>query len=279
MLSSAVAARRAGGAVVVGSKNFTEQLVLGELLAQALEQDGGVPVDRRLNLGGTLICDQALISGGIDVYVEYTGTALTAVFHQPVSNDPATVFDTVRAMYAKSGRTLLPPLGFNNTFAILVRGADARARQLRTIDDAARESPHWRAGFGYEFVERPDGFPGLAKAYGLRFPDPPRVMDLTLSYRALSAGQVDLIAGDATAGLIKGLDLFQLEDNRHYFPPYDAAAVARAGTLLRYPQVRTALERLSGRVSAADMRAMNYAADVEHRDVAVIVREFLARTR
>jgi glycine betaine/choline ABC-type transport system substrate-binding protein len=279
MLSSAVAARRAGGAVIVGSKNFTEQLVLGELLAQALEQDAGVPVDRRLNLGGTLICDQALASGGIDVYVEYTGTALTAVFHQPVSNDPATVFDTVRALYAKSGRTLLPPLGFNNTFAILVRGADARSRQLRTIDDAARESPHWRAGFGYEFIERPDGYPGLAKAYGLRFPDPPRVMDLTLSYRALSAGQVDLIAGDATAGLIKGLDLFQLEDNRHYFPPYDAAAVARAGTLLRYPQVRTALERLSGRVSAADMRAMNYAADVEHRDVPIIVREFLARTR
>ena len=140
-------------------------------------------------------------------------------------------------------------------------------------------SPRWRAGFGYEFVERPDGYPGLAKAYGLRFPNPPRVMDLTLSYRALAAGQVDLIAGDATAGLIKGLDLFQLEDNRHYFPPYDAAAVARAGTLLRYPQVRTALDGLSGQVSAADMRAMNYAADVEHRDVRLIVREFLARTR
>jgi glycine betaine/choline ABC-type transport system substrate-binding protein len=279
MLTSAVAARRASGAIVVGSKNFTEQLVLGELLAQAIERDAGLPVDRRLNLGGTLICEQALIAGNIDVYVEYTGTALTAVFHQPVSNDSSAVFSTVRALYAKSGRTLLPPLGFNNTFAILVRGADARSASLRTIDDAARESPHWRAGFGYEFVERPDGYPGLVKAYGLRFPDPPRVMDLTLSYRALAAKQVDLIAGDATAGLIKGLDLVQLEDNRRYFPPYDAAAVARAATLLRYPQLRTALEALSGRVSAADMRAMNYAADVEHRDVPVIVREFLARTR
>jgi osmoprotectant transport system permease protein len=279
MVSSVAAARRAGGAIVVGSKNFTEQLVLGELLAQAIERDAGVPVDRRLNLGGTLICDRALISGDIDVYVEYTGTALTAVFHQPVSNDPAAVFDTVRTLYAKSGRTLLAPLGFNNTFAILVRGADARSRGLRTIDDAVPESARWRAGFGYEFVERPDGYPGLVKAYGLRFPDSPRVMDLTLSYRALASGQVDLIAGDATAGLIKGLDLVQLEDNRHYFPPYDAAAVARAGTLLRYPQVRTALESLSGRVSAADMRALNYAADVEHRDVPVIVREFLARTR
>jgi osmoprotectant transport system permease protein len=278
-LSSVVAARRGSGAIVIGSKNFTEQLVLGELLAQAIERDAGLSVDRRLNLGGTLICDRALITGDIDAYVEYTGTALTAVFHQPVNTDSSAVFDSVRALYAKSGRTLLPPLGFNNTFAILVRGRDARASGLRTIDDAARESSRWRAGFGYEFVERPDGYPGLAKAYGLRFPAPPRVMDLTLSYRALAAGQVDLIAGDATAGLIKGLDLFQLEDTRHYFPPYDAAVVARAATLLRYPQVRDALERLSGRLSAADMRAMNYAADVEHRDVPVIVREFLARTR
>jgi osmoprotectant transport system permease protein len=279
LLSSAAAARRSGGAIVVGSKNFTEQLVLGELVAQTIERGAGMPVDRRLNLGGTLICDRALMTGDIDVYVEYTGTSLTAVFHQPVSTDAGAVFDTVRTLYAKSGRTLLPPLGFNNTFAILVRGSDARTRGLRTIDDAARESAHWRAGFGYEFVERPDGYPGLAKTYGFRFPDAPHVMDLTLSYRALASGQVDLIAGDATAGLIKGLDLFQLEDNRHYFPPYDAAAVARAETLLRYPNVRTALEHLSGRVSAADMRAMNYAADVEHRDVPVIVREFLDRSR
>jgi osmoprotectant transport system permease protein len=279
LLSSAAAARRGRGAIIVGSKNFTEQLVLGELLAQAIERDTGLPVDRRLNLGGTLICDRALMTGDIDVYVEYTGTALTAVFHQPVSTDSRAVFETVRTLYAKTGRTLLPPLGFNNTFAILVRGADARSRSLRTVDDAARESPRWRAGFGYEFVERPDGYPGLMQAYGLRFPDPPRVMDLTLSYRALAAGQVDLIAGDATAGLIKGLDLVQLEDNRHYFPPYDAAAVARASTLLRYPQVRTALERLAGHISPADMRAMNYAADVEHRDVSDVVRQFLAAFR
>jgi osmoprotectant transport system permease protein len=278
LLSSGVAARREHGAIVVGSKNFTEQLVLGELLAQAIEH-AGVAVDRRLNLGGTLICDRALLTGDIDVYVEYTGTALTAVFHQPVSNDAGAVFDAVRTLYAKSGRTLLPPLGFNNTFAILVRGADARSLGLRTIDDAARQSPRWRAGFGYEFVERPDGYTGLAKAYHLRFPQPPRVMDLTLTYRALAAGQVDLIAGDATAGLIQGLDLAQLEDTRHYFPPYDAAAVARSEMLLRHPEVRAALEGLSGHLTAADMRAMNYAADVEHRDITAIVREFLARIR
>src|SRR5262245_17718249 len=278
LLSSGVAARRASGAIVVASKNFTEQLVLGELVAQTVER-AGLPVARRLNLGGTLICDRALLTGDADVYVEYTGTALTAIFHQPIQPDSTTVFDAVRRLYARTGRTLLPPLGFNNTFAILVRGSDARAKGLRTIDDAARESPNWRAAFGYEFVGRPDGYPGLAKAYGLQFPSPPRVMDLTLTYRALAAGQVDVIAGDATAGLIKGLDLVQLDDNRHYFPPYDAAPVARAETLLRYPALRAALERLSGRVSAADMRAMNYAADVEHRDIAQIAREFLDTRR
>jgi len=278
LVTSARAARRGEGAVVVGSKNFTEQLVLGEIVAQAIEREG-LPVDRRLNLGGTLICDRALLTGDIDVYVEYTGTALTAVFHRDVDTDGGRVFEAVRQDYARTGRTLMPPLGFNNTFAILVRGADARARRLATIDDAAREAPHWRAGFGYEFMERPDGFPGLARTYGLRFPDAPRVMDLTLTYRALAAGQVDLIAGDSTAGLIKGLDLAQLADTRHYFPPYDAAIVARAATLLRYPALRTALERLSGRVSTDDMRSMNYAADVEHRDITSIAAEFLARNR
>jgi osmoprotectant transport system permease protein len=275
--SSGVASRRASGAVVVGSKNFTEQVILGELLAQAIERDTGLPVDRRLNLGGTLICDRALAAGDIDLYVEYTGTALTAVFHQPVQGDPAAVLSTVRDLYARSGRAVLTTLGFNNTFAILVRGSDARAQNLRTIDDAVRVTPRWRAGFGYEFLERPDGYPGLAKAYGLRFADSPHVMDLTLSYRALASGQVDLIAGDATAGLIKGLDLVQLEDNRRYFPPYDAAVVARSATLLRYPELRAAIERLGGRVSADDMRGMNYAADVEHKDVRDIVREFLVR--
>ena len=278
LLSSGAAARQSRGAIVVGSKNFTEQLVLGELLAQTIERETGLPVDRRLNLGGTLICDRALAAGDIDVYVEYTGTALTAIFHEPLpgAQNTQAVYERVRDLYARTGRTVLPPLGFDNTFAILVRGADARALGLRTIEDAARYAPRWRAGFGYEFLERPDGYPGLAKAYGLRFSGPPHVMDLTLSYRALADGQVDLIAGDATAGLIKGLDLVQLEDNRRYFPPYDAAAVARSETLLRDPRVRAALEHLAGRISAADMRAMNYAADVEHRDVHAIAARFLA---
>jgi len=279
LVAGGTAAARSRGAIVVGSKNFTEQVILGELVAQTIERDTGMRVQRRLNLGGTLICDRALITGDVDVYVEYTGTALTAVFHEPALTESRAVFEHVREQYARTGRTLLPPLGFDNTFAILVRGKDARSLGLRTIDDAARVAQRWRAGFGYEFLERPDGYPGLAKAYGLRFAGEPHVMDLTLSYRALSSGQVDLIAGDATAGLISALDLVQLEDNRHYFPPYDAAPVARAQTLLKYPQVRDALEKLGGRVSAAEMRRMNYAVDAEHKDAAQIVREFLAVVR
>ncbi len=276
VVSGGAAASRSTAQIVVGSKNFTEQIILGELVAHVIERQTGLAVDRRLNLGGTFICERALLNGDIDVYVEYTGTALTAIFRQPVSSDASSVFNSVRELYARSGRTLLPPLGFNNTFAILVRGRDARERQLRTIDDAVRYAPQWRAGFGYEFLERADGYPGLAKAYGFRFLESPRVMDLTLSYRALASGQVDLIAGDATAGLIKGLDLFRLEDNRHYFPPYDATPVARAETLLRHPEVRRALESLAGKISAEDMQAMNYAADVLRQDPAAIARAFVA---
>jgi len=277
LAGSAVLSARASSSIVVGSKNFTEQLILGEIVAQTIERETGLKVERRLNLGGTLICDRALLSGDIDVYVEYTGTALTAIFHQQPSNDPRAVTEKVRELYAGTGRTLLAPLGYDNTFAILVRGADARARGLRTIDDAAKVTPEWKAGFGYEFLERPDGYKGLAKTYGLTFRAPPQVMDLTLSYRALASGQVDLIAGDATAGLIKALDLFQLADNRRYFPPYDAVPVAHASTLLRYPQVRRALERLAGRITAADMREMNNAADARRENPADIARSFLDR--
>jgi len=275
VIGAAALTAGATNVIVVGSKNFTEQIILGEIVAQTIERATGLPVQRRLNLGGTLICDRALAAGDIDVYVEYTGTALTAIFQQPPSSDRAAVMSRVRDLYAASGRTLLPSLGYDNTFAILVRGADARARGLRTIDDLARVAAEWRAGFGYEFLERPDGYRGLAAAYGLSFRAPPQVMDLTLSYRALAARQVDVIAGDATAGLIEGLDLVQLEDNRRYFPPYDAVPVAHAATLLKYPQVRRALEGLAGRITAADMRRMNYAADAEGQNPADVARRFL----
>jgi osmoprotectant transport system permease protein len=263
--------------VRVGSKNFTEQIVLGELIAQHLERQTGITVERRLNLGGTFICDRALRSGDIDVYVEYTGTADTAVFKDPVETDPARVLARVRERYAEGGLTVLPPLGFENTFAILVRGDDARRLRLRTIEDAAAVTPSWTAGFGYEFLQRADGYPGLARAYGMRFAAPPRAMDLSLIYRALAQRQVDLVAGDATSGLVDAYGLVMLQDNRRYFPPYDAVPVARRAVLLRFPGVRAALESLAGRISIDDMRRMNRAVDSDRQDPAAVAREFLSR--
>ena len=261
--------------IVVGSKNFTEQVILGELMAQAIERYAALPVDRRLNLGGTFICDRAIQSGDIDLYVEYSGTALTAVFKQPVQREPSVVLEEVRRLYADSGRSMLMPLGFNNTFAILVRGADAQARGLTRLSQLAEYAPGWRAAFGYEFLERPDGFRGLAGVYGLRFREQPRVMDLTLMYRALAEGQVDVAAGDATAGLIDALNLSILEDDRQYFPPYDAVPVVHSSTLLRHPEIGAAIARLSGRVTGNVMRRMNYDVDARRLDPAAVVSTFL----
>jgi osmoprotectant transport system permease protein len=266
--------QQSANAIVIGSKNFTEQIILGELLAQTIERQTERPVVRRFNLGGTLVCHEALRRGDIDVYVEYTGTALTALFNQPIG-DPSSVFDRVRELYAEQGLTVLPGLGFNNTFAILVRTQDARAQNLKAVSDLSRVAPEWRAGFGYEFLERPDGFTGLARAYQLRFREAPRVMDLNLIYRALAAGEIDLTAGDATSGLIEALTLTHLIDDRNYFPPYDAVPVARATTLLRYPEVDAAVRRLAGRVSAAAMRQMNHEVDGLRRDPREVVRKFI----
>jgi osmoprotectant transport system permease protein len=266
-----------GGTIVIGSKNFTEQVILGELLAQTLERDTPLRVVRRFNLGGTFICDSALRAGEIDIYPEYTGTALTAIFRQPVAHDRAAVTATTRELYARAGITALDPLGFNNTFAILVRRRDADSLGLKTIGDLAKTADGWSAGFGPEFLQREDGYRGLVAAYGLRFRQEPRVMDLTLMYRALASGQVDVIAGDATSGLIDALDLAVLEDDRRYFPPYDAVPLMRSAVLLRHPEIRDALQSLAGRISERDMRAMNRAVDLDHRDVATVVREFLSR--
>jgi osmoprotectant transport system permease protein len=263
-------------AVRIGSKNFTEQIVLGEIVAQTIETHTSLRVERRLNLGGTFICDRAVRSGDIDAYVEYSGTAQTAIFHQPAETDRRRVFDDIKRRYAEAGLTLLDPLGFENTFAMLVRGEVASSLKLRTLSDAVPHASGWRAGFGYEFLQREDGFPGLARAYGLRFAAPPIAMDLSLIYRAVAQGQVDFVAGDATSGLIDAYKLVMLEDDRHYFPPYDAAIVARAATLLAHPELGSALATLSGRITVADMRRMNRAVDAEHRDPADVAREFLA---
>jgi osmoprotectant transport system substrate-binding protein len=264
-----------GNRIVVGCKNFTEQVVLGELVAQQIEAKAGLRVDRRFYLAGSYIAHQALRSGRIDLYVEYTGTALTVVLKEPPHSDAVEVWGRVRAGYAERyDLEVMQPLGFNNTFAMVIRGDDARRENLQTISDAARLAPQWRAGFGYEFMERPDGFRGLAEAYGLRFAQAPRIMDLGLIYRALREGQVDIVAGNSTDGVISALGFTVLADDRHYFPPYEAVPIVRAETLNRHPAVREALQSLAGKISEEDMRRMNYAVDGEHRDAREVVREF-----
>jgi osmoprotectant transport system substrate-binding protein len=263
---------------VVGAKNFTEQVVLGELLAQEIEAKTGMKVERHFYLAGSYICHQALISGRIDAYVEYTGTALTAILKQPVGRDPDVVLGTVRRLYAeKYGVAVTAPLGFENSFAMIVRGDDARRLQVKTLSEAARFTPQWRLGVGYEFEERPDGLAGLSQAYGLKFRGEPRVMDLGLLYRALNQKQVDMIAGNTTDGPIAAFGLTVLEDDKHYFPPYQAVPLVREETLRRWPQIQVALDALAGKISVDDMRGMNKAVDGAHRDVAVVVKDFRQR--
>jgi osmoprotectant transport system substrate-binding protein len=262
--------------IVIGSKNFSEQALLAEIVAQHLEARLHRPVDRRFYLAGSYICQQALLSGRIDAYVEYTGTALTAILHDPIQSDPSTVFERVKREYRQRfGMEVMPSLGFNNTFAIVVRGEDARRLNLKTIDDAARYTPQWRAGFGYEFMERPDGYEGLAKAYGLKFSATPRILDLGLLYRALLDKQVDLVAGNSTDGLLAARDLVILEDNKHYFPPYEAVPIVRQDSLVRVPGMGAAIGELGGKIPDAEMRKMNYAVDGERRDIAEVARDFL----
>ena len=264
--------------LTVGSKNFTEQLVLGELLAQYLGGFTTVPIDRRFYLAGTYICHQALLAGRIDMYVEYTGTALVAILKEKPASDHAAVFNTVKDLYARRfGLEVFPSLGFDNTFAMVMRGADARRLRLKTLSDAAAISGQLRLGVGYEFIERPDGYKGLAAKYNFKFAEAPRVMDLGLLYRALQNNQVDIVAGANTDGLIAALDLVVLEDDRHYFPPYDAVPIVRRAALERHPEVGLALQKLSGRLTADDMRRMNYAVDGEKKDAALVVKDFLAK--
>jgi glycine betaine/choline ABC-type transport system substrate-binding protein len=224
------------GTIVVGSKNFTEQIVLAELFAQQIEAHSTLHVERRVNLGGTLLCHQALVAGKIDLYPEYTGTALIAVLNEPPQNDPSAVFHRVQDQYrARFGVEVMPPLGFNNTFAMVVRGDDAAKLRLHTISDIRAFAPKWRAGFGYEFMERPDGYRGWVAAYGLHFASAPHILDLGLLYRALADRQVDLVAGNSTDGLIASLGMVALEDDRHYFPPYEAVPLVRRAMLDKHP--------------------------------------------
>lgn len=268
--------RPAHSGITVGSKNFTEQLVLGELLAQYIESLHQAPVDRRFYLAGTYICQQSLLTGHIDLYVEYTGTALAAVLKEKPASDPQQVFSTVQAQYKQRfGLDVLPSLGFDNSFAMVMRGADARSMNLSRLSQLGQYSSRLRMGVGYEFLERADGYPGLVKAYGLHFAESPRVMDLGLLYRALQSRQVDIVAGSNTDGLIAALDLVVLEDDLHYFPPYEAVPIVRPEALQRFPGIKSGVTALAGKITAADMRKLNYAVDGEKKDAAEVVRKYL----
>jgi osmoprotectant transport system substrate-binding protein len=243
-----------------------------------MEAKTGLHVERRFDLGGNL-AHEAMIAGEIDVYVEYTGTALLALLKRPPIKDPAEVYRQVKSSYAKQFNSeWTEPLGFNNTFAILVRGDEARRHNLKTISDAARMSSQWRAGFGQDFMSRPDGYAGFVKTYRLNFKEV-REMDLSLTYRALAEKQVDLIAGNSTDGLINRYGLVQLEDDLHYFPPYDAVPVVRQRALENHPELREVLEQLGGILNVEEMRKLNYAVDGEHRQATEVVREFLIHKR
>jgi len=263
--------------LVVSSKFFTEQVVLAELLAQHIEARTGISVRRKSNLGGTLLVQKAMLSGDVDLYVEYTGTALTAVLSEKPEGDSAAVYQRVKEEYARRfALEVTEPLGFANSFAMVVRGEDAQKQHLTRMSDIVPLAPRWRAGVGYEFLERPDGYRGWTERYGLKFGKDPSVLDLGLLYRALAQKKVDIVAGNSTDGLIDALGLVSLEDDRRYFPPYDAAPIVRRAALEKFPQLRAALADLGGKISDGEMRRLNRLVDADQRDVAVVVREFRA---
>jgi len=263
--------------ITIGSKFFTEQVILAELLAQHIEAKTGIPVERKTNLGGTLLVHKALEAGQLDLYVEYTGTALTAVLNESPQGDSAAVYHRVKQLYSERFHfEVTEPLGFENTFAMVIRGDDAKNLHLQKISDIAPLAPKWRVAVGYEFLERPDGFRGWSGRYNLHFAETPKVMDLGLIYRALVDHQVDIVAGNSTDGLIDSLRLVALEDDRRYFPPYDAVPIVRQSTLAQFPQLRAALADLAGKLTPADIRHLNYAVDAQHQDVAALVRAFRA---
>ena len=270
------------GHVSVGSKDFTESILLAEIVAQMLEAQN-LEVDRRFDLGGNL-AHGALVGGQIDLYPEYTGTAFTAILHhQPVS-DPKAVYDQVKREYeSQFNLWVSAPLGFDNTFAILVRGEDARRLNLKTISDAAKYARQWQAGFGHDFMVRQDGFPGFSRSYGLQFASVSD-MSLDLTYTALASRKVDLIAGNSTDGRIAGLDFVQLEDDKHYFPPYEGVFVVRKDKLASAPNspgatmalpVQMVMDRLASAISTDEMRKLNYEVDSQKRDKKNVVSEWL----
>jgi osmoprotectant transport system permease protein len=261
--------------VRIGTKNFTEQLILGEIMAQLIEAKTALAVERRFNLGGTMICHGAIVNGEIDLYPEYTGTALTAILKHPSISDPEEVFGIVREAYRERFEARwLKPFGFNNTYAITVREADAKRYGWVRISDLENDTPRLRAGFTAEFAERPDGYPGLRKAYGLRFGEI-RDLDPSLMYEAISKGEVDVICAFATDGRIAAYNLKPLEDDLQFFPPYSAATVIREETLEAHPELKNVLSLLEGLLDNPAMQGLNFEVDGKKKRIAEVAEGFL----
>jgi osmoprotectant transport system substrate-binding protein len=264
-----------GGDIVVASKDFTEQDILGELLAQQIQDTTDLKVQRKPRLGGSFVCHNAIVAGKIDAYIEYSGTAFTAILKEKTIGNPKVVFQKLKQAYAQQFKLdVMPSLGFENTFAMIIRGDDAKKFNITTLSESAKYTPQLRGGFGFEFMERPDGFPGLAKTYGIKFRDIPTVMSLDLIYRALTQGLVDMVAGNSTDGQISRLGLVVLKDDKQYFPPYEAVPIVRQETLQKHPQLKKAISQLSGKITASEMRQLNYLVEGELQDIKDVVREF-----
>jgi osmoprotectant transport system substrate-binding protein len=260
----------------VGSKNFTEQVVLGEIIAQHLEHRLHERVERSLNLGGTLLAHQALLNRQIDLYPEYTGTALAAILKDSLDNDPAEVLTRVRSEYGRRFKAeWLDPLGIDDSFAMVVNGPEARAQHLETLTDASKAQDAWMLGVGYEFEQRADGLPALEKTYHLHWKGAPKTMDLGLLYKAMEQGQVTMIAANATDGMLSKMDLSVLRDDQHAFPPYQVCIVVRQDAMSEISGLREALLELSGKFTNQQMQKLDFQVDGEHRPVAQVAGEFL----
>jgi osmoprotectant transport system substrate-binding protein len=262
--------------IKVGSKNFTEQLLLGEMYAQLLEKHG-LAVVRRLNLGGTQIAMAALLRGEIDLYPEYTGTALINELHAPAHGDAATIYHTVKAYYATHYQLdWLDPAPMNDTQALATTQGVASRYHLRTLSDLARIAPQLRLGAIPEFTKREDGLPGLQRAYGgFHFKDV-KLFDIGLKYKALESGDVDVVVAFGTDGQIEADRLVVFVDDKHFWPTYQVAPVVRHATLLAHPPIATQLNALSPHLTDAVMRSLNFAVDGQKREPADVAREFLS---
>ena len=259
--------------VRVGSKNFTEQFVLAELYAQALEA-AGIKVERKINLGGTLIAHKALEEKEIDFYPEYTGTILLAVLKQETMTDRKAVYDKVKSEYAAKGLVVLNETPFQNTYNMVVRPETAAQYKLETLTDLARVSKELKLGAGPEFRDRKDGIPGLKSKYGMEFKEDLQLA-IGLRYQALKNDQIQIVNGYSTDGMISAMKLKRLKDDKGLWPPYYVVPVVRKETLDANPKIADVLNRVSALLDEASMAEMNYKVDGEKMEPKDVARDFL----